>query len=71
MSRGVQIFRHTDVKKATIAVLGAGLEVQRVEIDRAGKIVIVTGAARSQAPETAAEKAEVLAGADEGWDDAP
>jgi hypothetical protein len=42
MSRGLQIFRQTDVKKATIAVRDAGLEVQRVEIDRAGKIVIVT-----------------------------
>jgi hypothetical protein len=44
MSRGVQIFRQTDVRKAAIAVRDAGLEVRRVEIDRAGKIVIVTGA---------------------------
>ena len=42
MSRGPQVFRQTDIKKAAIAVRDAGLEVQRVEIDRAGKIVIVT-----------------------------
>jgi hypothetical protein len=51
MSRGLQIFRQTDIKKAAIAVRDAGLEVQRVEIDRAGKITIVTCKVSSE-PET-------------------
>ena len=41
MSRGVQIFRQTDITKAIRAAQNAGLDVQRFEIDRAGKIVVI------------------------------
>jgi hypothetical protein len=43
MSRGVQIFRQTDVTKAIKAAQNADLDVQRFEIDRAGKIVVFAG----------------------------
>lgn len=43
MSRGAQVFRQADVAKAIRATVSAGLSVQRVEIDRNGKIVVVIG----------------------------
>jgi hypothetical protein len=43
MSRGPQTFRQRDVTKAMKAVVAAGFEVLRVEVDRAGNIVVVTG----------------------------
>jgi hypothetical protein len=46
MSRGVQIFRQTDITKAIKAAQNAGLVVQRFEIDRAGKIVVLAGVAQ-------------------------
>ena len=45
MSRGAQVFRQTDVTKAAKATLNAGLAVQRIEIDQAGKIVVIVGKA--------------------------
>jgi hypothetical protein len=48
MSRGVQIFRQTDVLKAIMAALKAGLDVRRFEIDRAGKIVVLTDKAANR-----------------------
>ena len=42
MSRGPQSFKQRDVAAAIKAARAAGLEVQRVEVDRDGKIVIVT-----------------------------
>jgi hypothetical protein len=42
MSRGSQTFRPRDVTKALKGVVAAGIEVQRVEVDRTGKIVVVT-----------------------------
>jgi hypothetical protein len=42
MSRGPQTFRQRDVAAAIRAARAGGLEVTRVEIDRAGKIVLVT-----------------------------
>ncbi len=41
MSRGLQVFRQTDITKAIRAAQKAGLDVQRFEIDRAGKIVVI------------------------------
>jgi hypothetical protein len=49
MSRGVQAFKQTDVTKAIKGAQNAGLAVQRFEIDRAGKIVVIAGAAVTQA----------------------
>jgi len=43
MTRRSCIFRQRDVTKAIKAVTAAGTPVARVEIDRAGKIVVVAG----------------------------
>ncbi len=43
MARGPCTFRQQDVTRALRAATAAGLAVDRVEIDRTGKIVIVTG----------------------------
>lgn len=42
-------FRQADVTRAVKAVVAAGVEIQRVEIDSTGKIVIVTGKPAQQA----------------------
>ena len=42
MSRGQQIFKQSDVTKAIKATVKAGIAVERVEIDKAGKIAMVT-----------------------------
>jgi hypothetical protein len=49
MSRGLQVFRQTDITKAIRAAQKAGLDVHRVEIDRAGKIVVLADRAENQA----------------------
>ena len=43
MSRGAQTFKQGDVTKALRGTVKAGLNVQRIEIDREGKIVVYTG----------------------------
>jgi hypothetical protein len=43
MSRSQQTFKQSDVTKALKATVKAGIAVERVEIDKNGKIVIVTG----------------------------
>jgi hypothetical protein len=43
MSKGAQTFKQGDVTKAVKGAVNAGLEVQRVEIDQAGKIVVFAG----------------------------
>jgi hypothetical protein len=45
MSRGQQTFRQRDVTKAIKATVKAGIAVNRVEIDKDGKIIIVTATA--------------------------
>jgi hypothetical protein len=45
MSRGPATFKASDVTKAIKAVMAAGVEVARVEIDKQGKIVVVPGQA--------------------------
>lgn len=42
MSRGPATFRQSDLERAVRATVKAGIQVARVEIDRAGKIVVVT-----------------------------
>jgi hypothetical protein len=42
MSRAVQTFRQRDITKAIKGVVKGGLQVERVEVDSAGKIVIFT-----------------------------
>jgi hypothetical protein len=43
MSRGDQTFKQGDVTKAAKGAAKAGLNVRRIEIDRDGKIVVITG----------------------------
>ena len=43
MSRGPRTFRQRDVTKAVKAVVAAGVHVARVEVDKTGKIIVVTG----------------------------
>jgi hypothetical protein len=48
MARGPTTFRQRDVTAAIRAAGAAGLLVARVEIDKSGKIVIVTSAQQEQ-----------------------
>jgi hypothetical protein len=41
MSRGRQTFKQTDVTKAVKGMVKAGISLERVEIDKSGKIVMV------------------------------
>jgi hypothetical protein len=50
MSRGPQTFKQSDVTRALKATVKAGIAVERVEIDKNGKIVVVAGS-----PEDAAD----------------
>jgi hypothetical protein len=43
MSRRPCTFKQRDVTKAVKAIVAAGVQVERVEIDQGGKIVVVTG----------------------------
>lgn len=46
MARGPCTFKQQDVTRALRAAVAAGIDVQRIEIDRDGKIVVVTGKPR-------------------------
>ena len=43
MARRPCTFRQQDATRAARAAIAAGLDVQRIEIDRDGRIVVVTG----------------------------
>jgi hypothetical protein len=43
MARAPSTFRKQDVTRAVKAVAAAGVHIARIEIDKAGKIVIITG----------------------------
>ena len=58
MSRGPLSFRQTDVARAIKGAVAAGLTVQRVEVDKAGKIVVVVGEAGK----------DIVATEDNEWD---
>jgi len=47
MSKGQHTFKQGDVTKALKGAVNAGIKVKRIEIDRAGKIVVFTGEDRS------------------------
>jgi hypothetical protein len=51
MSRGQQTFRQSDVTKALKATVKAGIAVRRVEIEKDGKIVVVTAPPQDAAGE--------------------
>jgi hypothetical protein len=59
MARGPLTFRQGDVTRAVKAVVAAGVEIARVEIDKSGKIVIVPKVANTP----------VRADADNEWDE--
>lgn len=44
MTRARAAFRQADVRRAVEGAVGAGLSVARIEIDAAGKIVIISEA---------------------------
>jgi hypothetical protein len=50
MSRGQQSFKQSDVTKALKATVKAGVAVERIEIDKNGKIVIVQAAPCMKSP---------------------
>ena len=43
MSRGPATFRQSDLTRAIKAAKAAGIEVVRIEVDKDGKIAIITG----------------------------
>jgi hypothetical protein len=51
MSRGPATFKQQDLSRALKAVVTAGVKVARIEIDRAGKIVLVTSEMAQAVPE--------------------
>jgi hypothetical protein len=53
MARAPSTFRQQDVTRAVKAVTAAGVHIARVEIDKSGKIVIVTGGAKAELSELA------------------
>jgi hypothetical protein len=62
MPRGPTTFKKRDVVTAVEAVTAAGYDVLRVEVDKSGKIVVVTTKGAVEAPGTVDDKNE--------WDDA-
>lgn len=43
MARAPSTFRQSDMTRAVRAVVAAGVPVKRVEVDRSGRIIIVSG----------------------------
>jgi hypothetical protein len=58
MSRGPTTFRQRDVVAAVKAVTAAGYDVLRVEVDKAGRIVVVTTKGAVEPPEPVADQNE-------------
>jgi hypothetical protein len=50
-TRGRCTFRQKDVTRALRGTVAAGVEVQRIEIDTDGKIIVVTGKPKEQIDE--------------------
>jgi hypothetical protein len=50
MARGACTFKQNDVTRALRATLAAGVAVLRVEIDKSGKIILVTAGETPSAP---------------------
>jgi hypothetical protein len=51
VTRGPSTFKQTDLVRALKGAKEAGMDVERVEIDKAGKIVMVTGKPSADSPE--------------------
>jgi hypothetical protein len=54
MSRGPTTFRQRDVAAAIKAARAAGLTVERVEVDKSGKIVVITSSMPPPVPDNEA-----------------
>lgn len=54
MSRRACIFRQTDLTRAVKGARAAGIEIERVEINKDGRIIVVAG----KPPETTHESGE-------------
>jgi hypothetical protein len=52
MARAPSTFRQQDVTRAVKAVTAAGVHIARIEIDKAGKIVIIAADANGQPGES-------------------
>jgi hypothetical protein len=52
MPRGPSTFRQQDVTRAVKGVTAAGVHIARIEIDKAGKIVIIAGGGTDQRGES-------------------
>ena len=52
MARAPSTFRQQDVTRAVKAVAAAGVHIARIEIDKAGKIVIITAEGHAQPDES-------------------
>lgn len=50
MARGACTFKQQDVTRALRATVAAGIEVRRVEIDKTGRIIIITAGETPSAP---------------------
>ncbi len=62
MARGACTFKQQDVTRALRATVAAGIEVKRIEIDKDGKIIVVTG--------KPAEMGEAIGQGSNEWDNA-
>jgi len=62
MARAPCTFRQTDLTRAVKAVVAAGVEITRIEIDKTGKIVIVTATAPARSARRIGSRAGCLRG---------
>jgi hypothetical protein len=58
MSRRELTFRQNDVARAVKGAVAGGLTVQRIEVDKAGKIIVVVGDADQATATTTGEAKE-------------
>jgi hypothetical protein len=70
MPRTPSAFRQQDVTKAVRAVAAAGVHIARVEIDRAGKIVIIAAGATIEDGKVTLVFGEPTADTSSEWDEA-
>ena len=70
MSRAPSTFRQQDVTKAIKAVAAAGVHIARIEIDKAGKIVIITAAAAIEDSKVTLVFGEPTPDTSSEWDEA-